>query len=172
MKNKLMTINVMFLVGVASLFSMVGCEKRSTPPGPSSSFGIVEPNTYYQFLLWDEGLTILLLDNITKGHESHGSGSTKDPLYRQTGSAVSKDGYRYSWQVETADGKAAEIEIDGCSYAIGKGAVFLITVTGGGTTVNQVDLDLSQLSGIESCRAFVKANREALGIGDNSIEGR
>jgi hypothetical protein len=155
------------LMGIASFISMVGCERQSTPPGPSSSFGILEPNTHFQFFLWDEGLAILLIDNITKKHESSGSGSTKDPVYRQNGSAESKDGYRYEWKLETADGRIAEVEIDGNDFDIAKGVVFSITVTEEETTVDQIDLDLSQLSDSEDCRAFIKANREVLKLGDN-----
>ena len=168
MKKTLNTVRILLpLLGITSFISMVGCERRSTPPGPSSSFGIVNPNTHFQFLLWDEGLAIMLIDNITKGHQSSGSGSTKDPVYRQKGSAESKEGYRYEWKLETADGRSAEVEIDGNDYDIEKGVVFLITVTEKETIVDQIDLDLSKLSGVEDCRAFIKANREILRLEAN-----
>lgn len=168
MKKTLNTVRIILpLLGIASFIFMTGCERRSTPPGPGSNFGIVEPNTHFQFLLWDEGLAIMLIDNITKAHQGGGSGSTKDPVYRHKGSAESKEGYRYEWQLETSDGQSAKVEIDGNDYDLGKGVVFSITVSEKETIVDQIDLDLSKLSDVEDCRAFIKANREVLRLGAN-----
>ncbi len=115
-------------------------------------------------------MAILLIDNITKAHQSSGKGSTSDPVHRQTGSAESKEGNRYDWKFETADGLSADIEIDGKNYDIGKGAVFVIAANKKETTVDQIDLDLSNLSDVESCRNFIKTNREALSLGDKNSE--
>jgi len=169
MKNILNAVRkILPLLCIASFISLVGCERKSTPPGPSSSFGIVQPNHHFQFLLWDEGLVVLLVDNITKNHRSGGSSSTSDPAHRQRGSAISKEGYGYEWNLETVDGQSAEIEIAGNQYEFGKGVVFLIKVTEKETIVDQLDLDLSKLSDSQSCQDFIKANHEALRIGDHS----
>jgi len=150
------------VLGAFFCIALSGCGKRSTPPGPSSIFGFVEPNLHFQFLLWDEDLVILLLDNFTKGHHSSGKGSTRDPVHRQTGSALSEEGDTYDWKIETVDGISAKVEINGEGYDIGKGAVFVVTVNEKVIKVDQSDLDLSSLSNVEDCRNFIKVNREAL----------
>ena len=164
MRNPARTSNAVFLLGVVCTLLATGCTRKSTPPGPASSFGIVEPGTHFEFLLWEEGLAILLIDNCTKAHESSGGSSTNDPVYRRRGSAVSEEGYQYSWALETSDGKAANVEIEGTVYDIGDGGVFSVKATNDGVTVEQIDLDLSQLTGIADCQNFIRDNREALSL--------
>lgn len=149
--------------------TMGGCH-RTTPPGPSSSFGMVEPNTHFQFLLWEEGLAIMIVDNITDDHQSSGHGSTSDPVYRQTGSAESKEGDRYDWEIETTDGRTAELKINSIDYDIAKGAVFVIQMNGKQPTVDQLDLDLSELSDVADCRAFIKENRDVIKLANRTSE--
>lgn len=149
-------------LGLLLCIALSGCGKRSTPPGPSKSFGFVEPDVHFLFYLWDEGLAIMLIDNLTKSHQSSGGGSTSDPVHRQTGSALSKEGESYAWKFETTDGISAKVEIGEENYDLNKGAVFLVTVHGKVTTVDQKDLDLSTLSSVEDCREFIKRHREVL----------
>ena len=62
-------------------------------------------------------------------------------------------------------------QVAGNDYDIEKGAVFSITVTDKETIVDQIDFDLSQLRGVEDCRAFIKANRETWELGGDKSAG-
>jgi hypothetical protein len=131
---------------------------------------MVEPNTHFQFLLWEEGLAIMIVDNITGGHHGGGHGSTSDPVRRQTGSAESKEGDRYDWEIETTDGRTAELKINSIDYDIAKGAVFVIQMNGKQLSVDQLDLELPELSDVADCRAFIKENRDVIKLADRTSE--
>ena len=150
--------------------TIAGCGGGKTPPGPTSSFGMVEPDTHFQFLLWDEGLAIMFVDTMMVAHHSGGRGSTTDPVRRQRGSALSKTGDRYDWEIETTDGRTATLKINSVEYEIAKGAVFVIQMKDKKPTVDQLDLDVSKLSDVASCRAFIKENRDALKLSDTEPE--
>ena len=159
-RMRLVAVSLFFCVTIA------GCGSGTTPPGPSSSYGVVEGNTHFQFLLWEEGLAIMIVDTMMVKHHSNGHGSTRDPVYRQTGSAQSKAGDRYDWEIETTDGRTATLKINSVEYEIAKGAVFVIQMNDKKPMVDQLDLDVSKLSDIADCQAFIKENRDALKLPD------
>jgi hypothetical protein len=148
-------------VALASCVTMAGCG-RATPPGPSSSSGVVEPNTHFHFLSWKDGLAVMFVDNIADAHHSGGHGSISDPVHRSTGGAESKEGDRYDWEIESIDGRIAKLTINGIDYEIDKGSVFVIRMKDKRPTVEQLDLDLSQLTHGADCAAFIKENRKVL----------
>ena len=79
------------LVLFISLIS-AGCSKpRSTPPGPDSSFGVVQDGVHCTYLRWNEGLAVMLVDRMNN-HAGYGSSSTEDALHRHRGSSTGVDG--------------------------------------------------------------------------------
>ena len=148
----------------------VGCFNQSTPPGPSSSFGIIQPGTHFEFSLWEEGLAVLVIDNIPTAHSSGGIGSTIDPVYRQTGKAQTKTGAGYDWEIATTDGRTADIKINGADYDIAQGAVFVVEVNGEECKIQQLDLDLSGISDVEDCKKFIEANTDKLQVAEGQSE--
>jgi hypothetical protein len=139
----------------------IGCGKtRSTPPGASSCFGVVQEGVHCTFLKWEEGLAIMLVDRMNN-HTGNGSSSTNDPLHRHRGSAMAEDGSGYDWEVATSDGQTASIKIDGTPYDLANGAVFAVEVSGQQVTVHQLDLGVSKLGNrIEECSKFLRDNPE------------
>jgi hypothetical protein len=137
------------IVGFAliMLLLMLAACGRSTPPGPNAVYGAAVGKASYLLLDWQEGLRILIWDDIVDGgHGYSGSGSTSDPVFHQSGDASAADGRSYEYSVETSDGQQAEFTIDGTTYDLEQGKLFLISTTGDGTQVQQLDLDLSGLT--------------------------
>ena len=56
-------------------------------------------------MIWD--------DIVDGGHHNNGSGSTTDPIFRQSGDAQAADGRGFEYYLETRDGQQAEFTIDG-----------------------------------------------------------
>ena len=150
---------------------LAGCGSSTTPPGPKSIFGFVKPGKYFQFLIWEEGLAVMIVDNLSDTHNSEGYSSTSDPIHRQAGWAESKEGNRYDWEIKTADGQTADIRIDGVDYDIAKGAVFVVGLHGKKAAVKQLDLDLSNLSDVKDCQSFLEANRDVIKTSEGRSEG-
>ncbi len=128
---------------VLLVLALSGCV-RSTPPGASTAGGEVGEGAY-TFMQWKEGLTILIWDDIRGSHSNHGSGSSSDPVFRQSGQAESPDGRSYSYQVETEDGITARFTIDGKAFDLSQGTLFLVKTRGAETNVRQLSRDLSEV---------------------------
>jgi hypothetical protein len=134
------------LVLSIALLILTACGGR-TPPGPNAVFGGVNGQASYLLLDWQAGLRILIWDDIVDGeHDNSGSGSTTDPVFRQSGSARAADGRGYEYALETSDGLQAAFTIDGAPYDLEQGRLFLIRTAGEGTRVQQLDMDLSGLT--------------------------
>ncbi len=128
------------------LLALAACG-RTTPPGPNAVFGGADGQASYLLLDWQEGLRILIWDDIVDGgHDNSGSGSTSDPVFYQSGGAQATDGRSYEYALETSDGLQADFSIDGVPYDLEQGRLFLIRTAGDGTQVQQLDLDLSGLT--------------------------
>ena len=140
-----------------------GCSKpKSIPPGPQSSFGVVQEDFHCTYLRWDEGLAIMLVDRLNN-HTGQGSSSTEDALHLHRGSSTGEDGSSYDWDLATKDGRTASIRIDGTPYDLAKGTVFAVEVADEEVIVHQIDKDLSKIgSGIEKCSEFIRSNPDIL----------
>lgn len=129
------------------IFLFLAACGRTTPPGPNAVYGTADGQASYMLLDWQEGLRILIWDDIVDGgHGSSGSGSTSDPVYHESGSAQATDGRGYEYNLETSDGLQAQFTIDGAAYDLDQGRLFLIRTAGDETQVQQLDLDLSGLT--------------------------
>ncbi len=138
---------IVSLILIVLLSALVACGGSSSPPGPNAVFGAAVGKASYLLLDWQEGLRILIWDDIADGgHGSSGSGSSSDPVYRESGSAQAADGRGYEFNLETSDGQQAEFTIDDVAYDLDQGRLFLIRTAGDGTQVQQLDLDLSALT--------------------------
>ena len=133
----------LWLLLIASF--VVSCSPKSTPPGANSIYNTVDGARYtYQY--WDEGLAILFWHDFTSGGEGcTGSGSTEDPVYRLECDVESAEGGSFSWKVHTRDGVTAEMWIDGQSFDLSMGTMFLVRTGEGGPQIEQLQRDLAQL---------------------------
>lgn len=149
---------ILWLWAIAIVLIGAGGCQQSTPPGADIVFGKTG-NSSYTFLHWKEGLRILIWFDVAGEVSGSGSGSTSDPVYRVAGRASASDGRRIDWRVETADGRTATFSIDGRSYDLSKGVLFLVRTKGGDLQVQQLDRDLSAVGPTnESCEAFAETD--------------
>jgi len=148
---------------LAGLFA--GCSPKTTPPGASSIGGSVD-GMAYSYHYWEEGLAVLIWHNFSYGGEGcSGTGSTEDPVYRLECSVESQDGRRFDWVVHTQDGVTAQVWIDGQSYDLDQGALFLVSAQPGETQVEQVQRDLSALTPTnEALEALVTTDSDIAGF--------
>jgi hypothetical protein len=116
----------------------------------------------FVLLQWKEGLTVILADDVG-GHRVSGSGSTASPVWTERGSASSADGRGYTWQLESADGRTANLTIDGKAYDPSRGGLFVVRTKGGRTEVHQLVRDLSAVpSDPGGCREYLKKDGEVM----------
>jgi hypothetical protein len=151
---------------LCSLFAFLllfsACSTQKTPPGASIVSGIIlETNVYVSLLKWDEGLQVVLVDSQTS-HISHGKGSSSNPVFKQTGTAKSEGTIGYDWEIETADGKSAEIKIAGQSFEAAKGTFFVVDEDGGKVDVKQYKFSVPQST--NSSKRLIQVITEDLNI--------
>jgi hypothetical protein len=79
------------LLAALVLLALPGCGGKSTPPGANVIYGSVGDG-HYSFLWWQEGLRLMIWDDVDGNHGYSGSGSTEDPVYRGAGAVEAADG--------------------------------------------------------------------------------
>ena len=141
------------LLAALVLLVLPGCQGRSTPPGANVIYGSVRDG-HYTFLWWQEGVRLMIWDDVDGNHGYSGSGSTDDPVYRGAGAVEAVDGSGYTYELETTDGETASFTLAGDSYDLANGALFLVTSKEGAIRVVQLQRDFSAL---ETTNAAVEA---------------
>lgn len=145
------------LLAVLFALALSGCMAKSTPPGAAIVGGKVG-RAGFTYLRWEQGLEIMIWHDLDSS-SNHGSGSTGDPVYHLSGYALSSDGRRVDWQAQTTDGTTAQFWIDGVSYDLASGALFIVTTRDGATKVKQFHRDLSGVqSDDNSCVDFARGD--------------
>lgn len=145
------------LVALLLVLAFGGCMPKSTPPGAAIVGGKVG-RAGFTFLRWEQGLKIMIWHDLDSSL-NHGSGSTGDAVYHLSGYASSPGGRRVDWQVQTTDGKTAQFWIDGVSYDLASGALFIVMTRDGATRVEQFYRDLSGVqSDYDSCVDFARGD--------------
>jgi hypothetical protein len=123
--------------------------------------GMSAPGLNIAFLRWKEGLRVLVVDDVTGQHGSHGTGSTDNPVYTATVSAGDADAGGYTCRLETRDGKSAACRINGKEYDLSKGTLFVIKAKGAQTEVHQLRRDLAAVPfDLQGCRKAVEKDAE------------
>jgi len=146
----------LIFLAIGLLLAVSGCS-RTTPPGPDTAYGQFE-GTGYVFYRWEQGLRLMIWHDAT-GATSSGSGSTSDPVYRVEGQAVYSDGSTLSWTIETRDGQNAQFTLNGVSYDLAQGTLFLVRTSGGSIEVEQLRRDVSSVQlERDSILAFAQAD--------------
>ena len=152
---------IMPLLGI--FLGLSSCAGKTTPPGANMIFGtFIAPEGFggsYTLLQWKEGLSISIVDDSQGGHQSSGSGSTEDPVWRGQGSISSQNGQDITWQVETKDGKTAKFFINEQPYDLTQGTLFLIKTNNGSTQIMQhQSRHNGACSDHESCQQILKGD--------------
>ena len=160
--------NAFWIVSLLAIFlGLNACASKTTPPGANINFAsLTTPEGFggsYTLLQWKEGLSISIVDDSQGAHESSGSGSTEDPVWRGQGSISSPNGEVIAWRVETTDGKTAKFFINEQSYDLAQGTLFLTKTNTGSPQIMQHQ---SRHNGIcsddESCQQLLKQDPAVL----------
>src|SRR5262249_415994 len=94
------------------------------------------------FGIWNDGRLAFLIvtDFAGSGRErSRGKGVGAE---KYEGQQKAGDGRKVEWQCETADGKTGTMTINGSSYELANGSMFLVSTRGGKAEFRQVKRDL------------------------------
>jgi hypothetical protein len=149
-----------FVLVLVGLPVSSGCQQPAASQQPASPAGLslAEGGGSVAFLRWKDGPAVMICSDIQGGTSSSRDSVSGPPWVRKVeGSASSKDGRRFDWQLETTDGRSVRGRVDGKEYDLAKGALFLVKTKGGKTEVEQRRRDLSAVQPeLESCRAFVR----------------
>lgn len=151
--------NLMNLIVILVLLSLGACQSK-TPPG-SAVFSNTVNEAGCTFLIWQEGLRLMLWTDITGESGTNSSTSTSDPMFRQTGYAQAADGRRVEWQLETADGQTGTFKVGDQRFDFTQGTLFLIETAQGSPQVQQLQYDFAPLpSDPSSCESVATNNPE------------
>jgi len=133
--------NPIYLLSLSVLFSLglVSCFRSSTTPAPDIAGGVYE-FAGYEYFHWKEGLNILIWHDAIA---NSGCNSNSEDTTLVQCQAMSEAGYDFFWQIETRDGRTAEISINNQSFDLADGTVFLVTTADGQMDIQQLQRDLS-----------------------------
>jgi hypothetical protein len=160
--------NALWIVPLLAIFlGSSACASKATPPGANIIFASLITSEgsggSYTLLQWKEGLSISIIDDSQGPHESPGSGSTEDPVWRGQGSIRSESGQNITWHVETTDGKKAKFFINEQSYDLAQGTLFLIKTNNGSPQIMQHQNRYNGgCSDDESCQQLLKQDPAVL----------
>ena len=161
---------------------IVGCSNREeskpsagtkgegvAPYSPKTGTGGSLPYLAADRLLWseygtrDDRLVFLMWVDLVgeRGPSSSGTrgGGASPSGVQYHGSSRHTTGLDIEWQCDSPDGLTGSMKINGTTYDLDKGRVFLVAVKAGGTQVRQLDRDLSKVKA-EDTTAFSNADAE------------
>lgn len=164
-----------FVPVLAILVGLSACTNKMTPPGADMVFGsLAVPEGLvgsYTILQWNEGLLISVIDDSQGAHESSGSSSTEDPIWRGQGSIGSENGQIVTWRVETTDGKRARFSINEQPYDLAQGTLFLIKTNNGSPEITQHQNHQNETcSDDESCQQILRQDPAVLQFIQETLE--
>lgn len=168
-------VRIVFLSGILLLLS--ACASKTTPPGANILFGsLLEPEGFagsYTLLQWEEGLSVSIVDDSQGEHQSSGSGSTEDPVWRGEGSITSETGQDITWQVETTDGRTARFFINEQPYNLTQGTLFLIkTAEEPPRIIQHLSRHQGTCSDDESCQQLLREDPAILEFMQETLQSR
>ena len=134
------------LIILALLLSLsaTACWRSQTPPGPDMAGGGYE-NAMYEFFHWQEGLNIMVWQEVVTESSCDSSGSTNVDTHFVQCRALTQDGLEFTWQIATKDCRTAEFRLDGQPYDLADGNLFLINIENGILDVQQLQRDFSEV---------------------------
>jgi hypothetical protein len=162
------------LLTVTCLLPCLGCDKKIenvrpprnvaqvVPPQQIVGFG---PDLSFRFFHWENGLNLLLVDDIQQGNREHESsvGPADNPVRRHRGSASTADGRTYAWQLETKDERTGKFTVDRREYDLSKGTLLLVKTQGKTVQVLQLDRPLADVPfDVDGCRDYLQKQKEVL----------
>jgi hypothetical protein len=131
------------IVALAAWLPSSGCRGHSWGGGTVSQGGFKEGVAYnYSItsLTHDGRVFFVLAADGTTGGSMTASENTRGTLH-------AADGREVSWSCATPDGTGGTVTVAGQQFDLAKGAVFLVSLKGNQTKVEQLAVDMSRLQG-------------------------
>jgi len=108
-----------------------------------------------------DGLAFLILTDFVASSPGRSGGKGKGSE-KYEGQQKAPDGQKVEWQCETTDGKTGKMIINGSSYELSKGSLFLVSTRGGKVEVRQVQRNLLKVKpDQESVEKLLKEDADA-----------
>lgn len=103
-------------------------------------------NTGYEFFHWQAGLDVLLWHEAVTDSRCDSSGEAGADTHFVQCLARTEAGIEFGWQIATQDGRSADFMLDGQTYDLAEGTVFLINIENGILDVQQLQRNLSSVA--------------------------
>lgn len=143
--KKFFTLGIRSFLSVHLVILISACVNNPPPPTPETIPGIYL-QTSYEFYRWEESLALMIWHD---GIKSSGcESSTDQSRFSMKCHAISVDGHRFEWYLETNDGETADFSINEQSFDLAEGNLFIITMPGGELSVSQFKRDLFKVAAI------------------------
>jgi|RhiMethySRZTD1v2_1073278.scaffolds.fasta_scaffold2457327_1 hypothetical protein len=151
-------------LAAACLVLLSGCDPYGTAlSAGSGSTSVGETNvTYYS---GDKGMLLVVwIQNPSEpGLGASGGGSGASSSAAKTvlrGNYQTFGGKKIDWNCETADGKSGSVVVNGKTYELAKGGLFLVRTLGESPEVTQLSRDMTKLKTGADLEALAKSDPE------------
>jgi hypothetical protein len=149
-KFKLLNVHLLFFF--LSALALSACAADKPIPDPETAAGVYI-QTGFEFYRWEAGLRLMIWHDGIKSSDC--ATTTNSRSFELHCHAISNDGIRFEWHLETNDGRNANFSINNHSFDLAVGNLFVITTSRKGTNVMQLERDLSEvLAKADSVKAF------------------
>ncbi|MDP1560376.1 MAG: hypothetical protein Q8M16_03165 [Pirellulaceae bacterium] len=166
MKRELYCVSLSILIAVLAI---AGCNSQQSvseryAPKPESVLAKTDREINCTFLKWDAGLRLMVADRCGDGGW-RGTLMAEDPdqPFVWCGSLNNPQipEHVLKWTIRTFDGADGIFDINGETYDLSKGKVFLLEPTSTGFSANQFDFDINELDPTEDAvSAFASSHFE------------
>ena len=138
---------IAFAIFLVSFVGMAGCTGNSggLPPKPESVYGETNQNQHFTFLVWKNGLRVLVVDDFRGPINRKSDFSLGDDSPYVFGENVKTEEVEMSWTMQTNDGRTGRFTMDGDEYDLTNGSVFVARQGVDGFVVEQINADVSKL---------------------------
>jgi hypothetical protein len=143
---------------LATAVVVAGCNAANPNPSPGG-FCLGEGEGIIAVYRWTNGPVVVICGDAGPAMSTGENFSGPPSVRKEHGSASAKDGRKFDWFLESADGKSIKCRVAGKDFDLSNGALFLVRTRGGKVEVEQVKRDLSAVQPTaESCKEFAAKN--------------
>jgi len=156
-----------FALAAFAVLTIVGCNRPTTTaerysPKPESISAETVGGVRYTFLMWDEGLRVMVADTCGGGGW-RGWLTADDPgqpfVWCGTLNNPNNADCVLKWTIKSTDGIEGVFDINGELYDLKQGRVFLLSPTPNAIATKQLDLELADLEPTdEALSVFIMAH--------------
>ena len=150
---------------ILCLCAAAGCTK-GTPPRPKVGAGSAFIGaTTAQFATVDGQVAVVVWFNFKGKQDVVGSeSSSASTTVQAQGNCRSIGGAHVVWRWETSDGKSGAVTVNGVSYDVANGSLFLVSAKGNDVQVRQLKRELGMPAEAEAVEGLAKDDPDVAGF--------